>query len=240
MIYPDLKYKISERANAVLFYSEKFNQMIYIKTVNQKKSISKQKFVGKRNGLKDKITMDSIRRMQSIYGKKRGYKRFIQAYKLYIMIAPNISKKIYRYLWALNILLTKKREKTSFLIYENSTIPKKNIAGSICGKLYTQYKSLIDICKKTIESNPKIETPFSELKVKLDDLEYACNKLQSKYYKLMNRETLKKKYKKEFNNHEWNMIIHNLGAQQIIKPIGEELHVEVKEKDRYKPDLEIT
>jgi hypothetical protein len=216
LLFRDIKIIDSPRAKARLFYSESFNQIIYIKKIDSARSISKQDFSHKKNGIKEKMMLDCLRRMQQFNGTKKGYKLYSSAYKLMVLIAPNISNKVYRYKWALNSLLKTKHLKIMFGVFENSKKPAVNIAGSIFGILLKQYQGWYDICNKSL--NKRNIKPFGNLKIKIEDLEFICSRLKQKYYRYSSREILKKKYEEELKDLDLNIIVHYLGNNSNSTP----------------------
>jgi len=235
-IYPDLKMKISERANATLIYSEKFNQIIYIKQLNKKKSVTPKYFLQKETGLRDKIINDAERKMQRLYGRKRGLQRYKDSFKLIVFTTPNISNHFWQYLWAINMKLKHEHKQIMYMVFETTKTPDKEITGIICGALTKQYKALYQISMQT--ANKTIKYPFGKLKLKLDDLKYALSKLESKYYECSSHDTLKKKFDETFAKYDYNIIIHNQTGQTIKAMDYHPTKIKF-EKEPYKADVEV-
>jgi hypothetical protein len=234
LIYPDLKCKISERANAVMYYSEQRNQMIYIKELIKARSISIRAFDGK-GLIRDKMKNDAKRKMQKLFGKKRGINRYNDAYKCFIFISANITPKIYRYLNKLNYALKHNKTNIMYLIFDTEKYEYRTIAGAICNMLMKQYKKLHEISIKTIKQKDMI--PFGKLQMTLQDLEYIINKLHSKYYELLPKEILTKKLEEDVGRYEFNIIVHGT-------PMSEEIEFKREKvewgKEPYQPNIEVT
>jgi hypothetical protein len=213
LLFNDIKIINSPRAKARLYFSNNFNQIIYIKKIDSLRSISRYDFSREKIGIKEKMMSDALRRMQQLCGQKKGYKKYSDAYKLLIFIAPNISKDIYQYLWAFNTLLKNKHQKIMFNVFDSSIMFEGFIAGAIFGILFKQYHGWYTIFKKSLDD--KNVKPFGKPEIKMYDLENICNKLKHNFYKFSSKEMKKKRYDEEWKHLELNIIPHILGNLQI-------------------------
>lgn len=152
------------------------------------------------------------------FGPKEGGRLFSKADKLDVLIVDKVSKKIWRYLYALNRLdgSSTYNRKTFHLVFDKRKKSEQEIAGIVYGSLYRrierQYESTINKLKqkKRKDFNGKA---FGDLKSELNNMRDTCNKLASHHYMLMGEKLNDSLPFPE----ELNIILHNLSKGRLKK-----------------------
>lgn len=217
-IYHDLKRFRSKRSNAMLYVSEKLNQIIYIRESksNQGLRIRDLKLYHQR------AISDIKRLLKKHYGAKRSISIFNACYILDVLIF----KKTYNTVWKPNNYLNKinnenfsevYNKKTFHLLADLSKSTHNEIAASVFKALHSKTEQYIEKIEKGfskrnkgLSDQDKVK-PFGELKIKLDWLITARNNLQRHYYKLTSErlipDSLQGQIKVEVNNLQHSSIL---------------------------------
>ena len=237
-VFPDIRRIRSKKGKAIMFYSDQFKQIIYLRVSDNREKLRKRDMLK----YQARANRDMLRQMKHLYGRKQGLERFRWADKLDVIIINDVCSSIYRYLSALNHLRTPDNVyngKTYHCIFNASKKPYNEIAGTIYGILYSRInKQLVateSSFKKKNTGKDKEIKPFGEIKEFIDAMRYTCNKLQSKHYEFMGTRKISPEVKAEFT-----AFVNDLRQAKMLKP-EMNLNAKIKfEKEPYKADIEIT
>jgi hypothetical protein len=236
-VYPTLKHVYSKRSKALFLYSEKFNQVIYIKQTKTKIKSRDMKALLRRG-------IDDIERLfKQEYGARQGTKLFNNAYKTHVIVCPKMYKPVYRHLRALNRLGKTDPHFASktfnshnwHMIFDLSKLSEEIIAGTVYKALYEKMHHQLETTNQTFKQREK--TPYSKVKTNLMYLEQSSQRLLTLYYRFTGKKHIATKDLEAEISHEVEML-------RLAKPLypegySPEITIEESKKESFKKETEV-